>query len=433
MTNKAIIALVIVVVHLLHGARVDGARDVGEERVIEEEIDELGGEVGGEEIEKLGGYVGGEEHGVEVAGPLKPDIFFGNWINVLRSDFKYNSIRTSYDHWRDLTPVWVTAPNDSTRHYVVSPQMFFEKGISTSCRPRRHDPQDACVCKCWQPSYSSWEYKSLNAELAGQAGSCYCDANGRHKSTPDPLRLGSKDFTGCLPDLLADCCIGSANYAGKEECDRQHAAWQSLEDRAEAISDAKRKEIQARMAGGGDCITGDSLVHVVENGTTVKKRVDAIRQGDQVQVQTTAGKDGVGSVLAVLAYVWTPEVSPNPAGIDVLRLPGGLGITYTHPIVIDGKWTKPKDVVGARAQEVDTVYNFLLDAPYGPMYINGVPTVYAGHGLANEPGLQPWGKPALDKYGNHSRMVAEYSVLPGWENGYITQPYKKKRAHTMVV
>merc|ERR1711964_115615 len=63
----------------------------------------------------------------------------------------------------------------------------------------------------------------------------------------------------------------------------------------------------------------------------------------------------------------------------MVHLPGGLTITYKHPIQIDNQWCYPKDV-GTEVEKCEYVYNFVLSNDH-ILIVNGVRCITMGHDL----------------------------------------------------
>ena len=98
----------------------------------------------------------------------------------------------------------------------------------------------------------------------------------------------------------------------------------------------------------------------------------------------------------------------------MVLLPGGLQITPSHPVRIDGEWLRPRDLPSGRLVSMPDgfVNNFVLDTPASIVLVNGIECVTLGHGLQAQPVRHRF-------YGSHA-AIAALERIDGWDHGLVT-------------
>ncbi|KAF2196658.1 hypothetical protein GQ43DRAFT_247276 [Delitschia confertaspora ATCC 74209] len=151
--------------------------------------------------------------------------------------------------------------------------------------------------------------------------------------------------------------------------------------------------------GVDGCFGGSSVVHLPD-GTA--KPVKSIKKGDIVLCKVTGATATVRCVLELHV----------PAGLKRMASFGnGLIITGMHPILWDGEWVLPREVIEEEEIEIEKVFNFILDGE-DTLIVNGVTCSVVGHQGARV--VHPfWGNKdrvvecmeSVDKKGFHSGVV----------------------------
>lgn len=117
--------------------------------------------------------------------------------------------------------------------------------------------------------------------------------------------------------------------------------------------------------GGGGCFSGDCEVALAGGRT---KRVKDIQKGDQLK--------NSGQVVAVIKICGQD--------IQLLEVGSALRITPNHPLLWQGRWAKPHQLLekqqARRCDSTDVVYNFVLDSGH-TIEVGGVVCATLGHGL----------------------------------------------------
>lgn len=83
--------------------------------------------------------------------------------------------------------------------------------------------------------------------------------------------------------------------------------------------------------GGGGCFAGYCIVNLA-NGTT--KQVADLKKGDIIR-----NKDNTTHKIENVIKILNPSTL-----MSLVELEGGLVITPKHPIILNGKWVKPRDI-----------------------------------------------------------------------------------------
>jgi hypothetical protein len=97
------------------------------------------------------------------------------------------------------------------------------------------------------------------------------------------------------------------------------------------------------------------------------KKVRNLKKGEQIATQK-----GPATILCVLKYA-------KPQGIGrVCKFKNGLKITPHHPILYNGIWVYPADIVTPEIIECSEVYNLIVDHTH-IAEINGIQLILMGH------------------------------------------------------
>jgi len=97
-----------------------------------------------------------------------------------------------------------------------------------------------------------------------------------------------------------------------------------------------------------------------------KKLASRVIKGDQVKTQ-----NGSAKVLCVVKTL-------TNGSRKICEFENGLAITPGHPIMHNGEWRYPRDVIEPIIQSCDAVYNMVLDKDH-IIWVNDVPLILLGH------------------------------------------------------
>ena len=100
-----------------------------------------------------------------------------------------------------------------------------------------------------------------------------------------------------------------------------------------------------------------------------------------------------------------------PSGYSkICEFEDGLKVTPGHPVMYQGEWRYPREIVQPRVCPCDAVYNMVLDKDH-IVYINDIPLILFGHnyteGILSHP------------YLGSQAIVEDLQKLPGWTEGLI--------------
>ena len=132
------------------------------------------------------------------------------------------------------------------------------------------------------------------------------------------------------------------------------------------------------------CFEGSGQV-ALANGKT--KLIRDVSKGDRVLCEN-------GTTTAEIECVVRTECSLSLAA-ELVELPNGLLLTPWHPVMVDGKWQFPMDIVGkSQMLKVDCVFNFVLGKESGStdeapargksLMVNGIKCITLAHGIEND-------------------------------------------------
>ena len=158
--------------------------------------------------------------------------------------------------------------------------------------------------------------------------------------------------------------------------------------------------------------------------------MSAVRAGDMVEVA-----DGGTARVACVVEI------ERPASKEMVRFDGGLEITPRHPLRLDGRWRRPREVCeevtgqgadsGCTAAELVsmegdyTVYNLVLEGEGEGQgegegeggqarvpLVNGFECATWGHGLKDDPVVE-------HEYFGSERILRDLEAMDGYAEGYV--------------
>jgi len=158
----------------------------------------------------------------------------------------------------------------------------------------------------------------------------------------------------------------------------------------------------------------------------VVRSMSAVRAGDMVEVA-----DGGTARVACVVEI------ERPASKEMVRFDGGLEITPRHPLRLDGRWRRPREVCeevtgqgadsGCTAAELVsmegdyTVYNLVLEGEglsecgvgqTRVLLVNGLECATWGHGLKGDPVIE-------HGYFGSQRILRDLEAMDGYAEGYV--------------
>ena len=204
---------------------------------------------------------------------------------------------------------------------------------------------------------------------------------------------------------------------GKEEEEAPKSEWHLIGeewvqvfeddlDKVEELKKAKKVEINyynACFAGHNEALMADGSL----------RRLSALRQGDLV----STGPSTPPSEISCVVRTHIRNGSPS-----LVRLPGGLEVTPTHPIRVEpqeGDWVFPRTLGIAReTPNVPYIYSFVLEGRGeegrgAGMVIQGMECIGLGHGVMGD-------EVASHPYFGTERVVEDLERLRGWRKGMVT-------------
>ena len=107
-------------------------------------------------------------------------------------------------------------------------------------------------------------------------------------------------------------------------------------------------------------------------GDGSQKLVAEIIKGDIVQTP-----NGTAQVKCVVK-----TLTKNGAS-KICHFPNGLMITPGHPMMYNGVWTYPRDLVAPTIKRCSVIYNMVLEKDH-IIIINGVPLILLGHSYTQD-------------------------------------------------
>lgn len=88
----------------------------------------------------------------------------------------------------------------------------------------------------------------------------------------------------------------------------------------------------------------------------------------------------------------------------------GLKITPNHPIINNGKWIYPSQLVNPVIEKCDAVYNLIVETNHVAI-INGTHLILLGHDL--QEGI------LRDEYLGNIKITKDMQSMKGWKSGYV--------------
>ena len=144
----------------------------------------------------------------------------------------------------------------------------------------------------------------------------------------------------------------------------------------------------------GGCFDGNSIVHIKGNKF---KLVSKIEKGD---ILNNGAK--------VICVINTIVTSGQKQMVNI----NGLSITKWHPIIIDNEWIFPVERTHAYLEEIDMVYNFVLDDKH-IITINDIKCCTLGHNITDNCVIS-------HPYYGTDKIINDLSLMDGWKEGKIT-------------
>jgi hypothetical protein len=145
---------------------------------------------------------------------------------------------------------------------------------------------------------------------------------------------------------------------------------------------------------GGGCFGGNSIVHIKGNKF---KLVSEIEKGD---ILSNGAK--------VICVINTIVTSGQKQMVEI----NGLSITKWHPIIIDNEWIFPVERTHAYLEEINMVYNFVLDSKH-IITINDIKCCTLGHNITDNCVIS-------HPYYGTDKIINDLSMMDGWKEGKIT-------------
>lgn len=144
---------------------------------------------------------------------------------------------------------------------------------------------------------------------------------------------------------------------------------------------------QTYYAGnGGGCFDESTELFVKKNGVSSKVKITDVRKGDKVHVykDDSLWTNVFGRKISEATVKYVVKYDCGFVRKMVKFLDSGITLTGSHPIRVNGKWQKPKDLVNdSTIVFVDAtsryVYNLVLDQTRVGLLINGAECVTFGH------------------------------------------------------
>lgn len=143
------------------------------------------------------------------------------------------------------------------------------------------------------------------------------------------------------------------------------------------------------------CFGGNSSVHIQGNKF---KPVSKIKKGDILSNDATV-------ICVIKIYVTSGKK-------EMVYINDGLLITMWHPILINKKWTFPGKRIKPSLEEIDTVYNFVLDSKH-IITINDIECCTLGHNFIDNDVIK-------HPYYGTNEIINDLSKINGWDEGKIT-------------
>ena len=116
-----------------------------------------------------------------------------------------------------------------------------------------------------------------------------------------------------------------------------------------------------------------------------------------------ATPNGTAQVVCVIKNMIEGETK-------ICELENGLKITPGHPIMYNGEWRYPREIVQPKVQGSTTVYNLVLDEHHMAI-VNEVPVILLGHNYTEGILKHP--------YLGSQAVIRDLEMLPGWDQGFI--------------
>ena len=183
---------------------------------------------------------------------------------------------------------------------------------------------------------------------------------------------------------------------------------------------------------GGGCFDGSCTVQVLKGEETVHKKIEELEKGEFVRIAKKNESEEMewGEVVCVVAV----ERERSAELIEVIET--GLKLTPGHPVRVDGKWKKAKDLFPREEEEVlyrrirqnrNCVYNLVIGGEgegeregEGVVYVNGIECCVLGHGIEGPVISHPF-------YGSRKEVVKVLGGCEGWDTGFVQVNFSSLR------
>lgn len=139
------------------------------------------------------------------------------------------------------------------------------------------------------------------------------------------------------------------------------------------------------------CFDGDGVVSMKDN---TYKKIKDIEKDD---------------VLSNGATIVCKIVYKSDCEIELVKYQN-LTITPYHPIIVNNKWTFPKDVSSDNYDYKNIVYNFVLDSHH-IMVVDGIECVTLGHNFSGDVIEHP--------YFGTNKVIDDLKQHKGWSDGVV--------------
>eukprot|EP00747_Dinoflagellata_sp_TGD_P044958 gnl/TRDRNA2_/TRDRNA2_143563_c0_seq1.p1 gnl/TRDRNA2_/TRDRNA2_143563_c0~~gnl/TRDRNA2_/TRDRNA2_143563_c0_seq1.p1 ORF type:complete len:355 (+),score=29.30 gnl/TRDRNA2_/TRDRNA2_143563_c0_seq1:156-1067(+) len=117
---------------------------------------------------------------------------------------------------------------------------------------------------------------------------------------------------------------------------------------------------------GDGCISGDSMVMVLEGCKEVPRAMDAVHVGDLV----LSGAEGTQEGIRRVTRIWPCLAHGGTA--SMVELSAGCRLTANHPVLHQGRWQRAGSLGKTSTQPMDLVYGLELEGHVDTVLVGGV-------------------------------------------------------------
>jgi hypothetical protein len=177
------------------------------------------------------------------------------------------------------------------------------------------------------------------------------------------------------------------------------------EKHRELEKEARRKRLQRPPKEEG-CFLGSCTV-LKANGSV--SRIDEVTAGDELVTSADGSKSAVVQCVLVTRIV--------KGETRMVCLENGLCVTPGHPVIVGGKWVRPKDLRLPEMVKCGFYYNFMLEregSSGASLIVNGSVCAVLGHGVSVDMREHSF-------WGNWDALAQTFCAIDedGWRNGRI--------------